>query len=257
MIIDSNVYLSRWPTRRLPCDETPLLVAKLKENQVRSAWVGSFDGLLHNDLSAVNSRLASECEMHGQGLLVPFGTIIPMLPDWQEDLRRCVEEHRMPGIRLHPNYHGYGLNIPVVQELFALCEKYHLVVQLVLRMEDERTQHRLLRVAAVDTKPLAQILKKYPSLQLVVLNGLRTLSADAAAKLIVAGNVWFEISMLEGVGGIENFLKNVPLGQVLFGSYFPFFCFDSAVLKLRESELGGVLVDAIQQGNARRLIDPD
>ena len=54
MIIDVNVNLSRWPTRRLPCDETPHLVARLRERGIAQAWAGSFDGLLYKDLAAVN-----------------------------------------------------------------------------------------------------------------------------------------------------------------------------------------------------------
>src|SRR5688572_30362120 len=60
-IVDTNINLFDWPFRKLKYSETPALVAKLKKHRVVEAWAGSFEALLHKNLSGVNERLAAEC----------------------------------------------------------------------------------------------------------------------------------------------------------------------------------------------------
>lgn len=254
MITDVNVSLSRWPFRRLPGDEVEDLVKKLSVCGVTQAWAGSFDGLFHKDVAAVNARLADDCKRCKPGLLRPLGTVNPMLPDWREDLRRCHEQHHMPGIRLHPNYHGYGLDDPAFAELLTLAERRGLIVQLAVRMEDLRMQHPLVRVPDVDTGPLPALVAGRPALRLVLLNALRTLRGEAITRLTDAGHVYFEISMLEGVGGISKMLTQLALDRLLFGSHFPLFILESAILKLQESELLPSQIAAITQENAQCLL---
>jgi hypothetical protein len=254
MIVDVNVYLSRWPFRRLPCDEVPRLVERLRKLEVARAWTGSFDGLFHRDIGGVNARLAAECRQRGEGLLVPFGSVNPMLPDWQEDLRRCHEDLRMPGIRLHPNYHGYGLDHPAFSELLTLAQKRRLIVQLVVRMDDVRTQHPLMRVPDVDTKPLPALLAVRSNLRLVILNGQAAIRGAELQRLAAPGNVSFDIAMQEGVGGVAGLLQHVPPERVLFGSHLPLFNLEAAVLKMRESDLSCSQAEAICHANAEELL---
>jgi predicted TIM-barrel fold metal-dependent hydrolase len=255
MIVDVNVHLSRWPFRRLACDELPKMVEKLQAGGVDQAWAASFDGIFHKDVAAANSRLAADCRKTRPGMLLPFGTVNPTLPDWREDVRRCHEEHKMPGIRLYPGYHGYGLDSSDLAELLTMAEERGLVVQVVVRLEDTRMQHPLMRVEDVDPKPLAELVAARPKLRVVILNALKGVRASVLASLVAAGQVYFEISMLEGVEGIANLMGQVPAERLLFGSHLPLFVLESALLKLQESELTAAQMAAITHGNAERLLN--
>lgn len=254
-IIDVNVSLGRWPLRRMRGDDPAALVAQLRREGVCQAWTSGLDALLHKDLAAVNARLADECHRHGRGRLVPFGSVNPASPDWEEDLRRCAEVHRMPGLRLYPNYHGYKLDHPEFARLLQFAARQRVIVQLALVMEDERMMHPLLRVEPVDVTPLVALVRQTPGLRLVLLNALRTLHGSALSELVGAGDVSVEIALLEGVGGLASLLGQVPSQRVLFGSHTPLFYFESARLKLQESELEPAARSAIIRDNARRLLD--
>jgi predicted TIM-barrel fold metal-dependent hydrolase len=253
-MIDVNVSLSRWPFRRLPLDDPAALVAALRRLGVTQAWAGSFDGLLHRDVAGVNRRLADDCRTYGDGLLVPFGTVNPTLPDWRDDVRRCHEAHRMPGIRLHPNYHGYGLDDPRLAALLDEAARRSMLVQVVAAMEDERTQHPLVRVPTIDLAPLAALVARHPTLRVILLNASLRPAGDPLKRLVETGQIWIDTAMLEGVSMIERVVASVGSGRLLAGSHAPFYCPDAAPLKLREAALKEADHRAIAEGNARSLI---
>jgi predicted TIM-barrel fold metal-dependent hydrolase len=248
-----NVTLGRWPFRRLPLDDTPALVAKLRQHGVTQAWAGTFDGVFHKDVTSANTWLAEECRRHGRGVLVPFGSVNPKLPDWEEELRRCAELHQMPGLRLHPNYHGYTLDDPALAQLLARAHERRLRVQIVVDLEDERMQHPLARVPHTDLKPLAARLQTLSGLRVVVLNWFRAVKSDVVKSLATAG-VGFDLATVEGVGGVASLIGQISAERVLFGSNAPFFYFESAELKLTESALTPEQRRAVCSGNAQRLV---
>src|SRR5258705_13983732 len=102
-----------------------------------------------------------------------------------------------------------------------------------MSMEDERMQHPLMQVPNVDALPLLEALKSRPGLRVVLLNWFRAMKGDLLSRLADAGQIFFDLATVEGVGGVANLLKQIPPERVLFGSYAPFFYFESAQLKLK------------------------
>lgn len=254
-MIDTNVNLFRWPYRRVAGDDPESLVARLRARGVTQAWAGSYEALLQRDMAGVNLRLTDACRKAGAEFLIPFGCVNPKLPDWKEDLRRCHDVHRMPGIRLYPNYHGYTLADPLFGELVAGAAERNVIVQIALSMEDTRTQ--LTMVEPVDPAPLADLLPKMPHLRVVLLNFGGWTDDDAGekiAKVTKADNAYFDIAMNEGVGGLARLIAATSPKRVVFGSHSPFFYFESAWLKVRSAGLPHEQEAALCEGNARALL---
>ena len=90
-----------------------------------------------------------------------------------------------------------------------------------------------------------------PSLRLVVLNAPRD---PLRQKIAAAGDVYFDIAMVEGVGGVGVLASEVSPQRVVFGSHFPLFYLQSAALKIKEAGLSASEEKAILEDNARRLL---
>jgi predicted TIM-barrel fold metal-dependent hydrolase len=230
-IIDSNISLFQWPFRRLPLDTTPAIISRLKSLGVVQAWAGTFEGLLHRDLRAVNDRLAKECSAYSE--LIPIGSINPAATGWQNDLNRCIEQHQMPGIRLHPNYHGYALNDGRFEDLLQRCTNAGRFVQIAVAMEDNRTQNAIAEVADVNLAPLAQVVAGIPDARIQLLNArLRPAELNHVKHL---SNVFFDTARVDGTDAISKLVDAVTRQRVLFGSHAPFLIAEAAMIRVHES----------------------
>jgi predicted TIM-barrel fold metal-dependent hydrolase len=195
-------------------------------------------------------------------MFVPVGAVDPGGPDWEEDLRRCHETYRMPAVRLYPAYHGYGLDHAEFAKLLAEAAKRGLLVQIVLRMEDERCHHPALVTGAVDVGPLVDLLKKLPQVKVQLINSSGRLLGKYVAALVRDTQVTFDSAATEGNGGIGQLIAGtnysytgaIPIERLVFGSHSPFFPCESALMKLFESPLDLAQLEKLMHANARQLI---
>jgi hypothetical protein len=140
--------------------------------------------------------------------------------------------------------------------LVAAATARSLVVQIVVSIEDERSQYPALSAAPVPLAPLPEVLRRVPSAKIMALNAAsRVISAsNPLARRLVEAGVVFEVATLETVAGVESALRNVPGLRFCFGSHAPYFYFESALLKLRESALTADQEAAICHGHAAALL---
>jgi predicted TIM-barrel fold metal-dependent hydrolase len=261
-IIDTNVNLFDWPFRTLKYRDTWALVAKLKGHRVIEAWAGSFEALLSKDMAGVNQRLANECREHGLGVLIPFGGVNLAWPDWEDDVRRCHEVHKMPGLRIYPGYQPFDLGHPDMERLVKMTAERGLILQVVFGMEDPRVHHPIINVGLVTFGPLLKAIQATPNAKVQLLHFPGSPQPSDLAQFMARPNTSMDISRLEGNGAIGRMLGTItglpsaraPIERLVFGSHAPYFPVETALLKLMESPLDAQQLQAIMHGNARRLL---
>ncbi|MBI4622878.1 MAG: metal-dependent hydrolase [Verrucomicrobia bacterium] len=269
-LIDTNVNLFDWPFRKLKYRDTRALVAKLRKHGVIEAWAGSFEALLHKDMDGVNTRLAGECRAHGGGMLVPFGSVNLAWPDWEEDVRRCHEVHRMPGIRLFPGYQAFDLDHAEMPRLVKMIAERNLILQVVYAMEDSRVYHPIFNVGRVTSAPLLEALKGVPNAKVELLHFTGSPRGEDLHQFMTQTNAVIDISRFEGNGAVGRLIGSgpgfssggapgishgrAPVERIVFGSHAPYYPLETALFKLIESPLKQSQLHAIMQGNARRLL---
>ena len=150
-------------------------------------------------------------------------------------------------VRLYPNYHNYTLEDACFEELVDFASERKIAIQLVVQMEDDRTQPLRMQIPPVDLRPLAKHMLRSAA-RVMILNATRS----QLDPVIQSERVLFDIAKIEGAGSLEQMLETVNHERIVFGSHSPLFYWEAARLKLQESELLDRQLDAIVQGNAKQ-----
>jgi uncharacterized protein len=263
-ITDTNIHLFQWPFRMLKYGDTRSLVEKLRRHRITQAWAGSYESLFTKSVDITNARLAKECRENGRGMLLPFGTVNLSWPDWEEDLRRCHEVHKMPGIRLYPGYHTFDLTHPDFTRLISESAKRGLIVQIVGDLDDTRVQYPIVETREFKFEPIVEILKSNRGAKVQLLNWNLYVNDDLLKKLVTETDVSLDIAWLESVGAIGRSIEGngwegpqtpVPVERFLFGSNAPLFPVEASTIKLFESPLTLHQMKAVMNENATKFIN--
>jgi len=262
-IVDTNVHLFDWPFRKLKYGKTTALIEKLRKHRVTQAWAGSYEALFYKDINGVNIRLAEECRQHGKGMLLPFGTVNLAWPDWREDLRRCHEVLKMPGIRVYPLYQTFDFAHPDFAALLEEVNRRKMILQIVGDMEDIRHHHPIVEVRSVNFEPLVDLLGKVSGARVQLVYWNHRVARNLLSRMVNDTRVYFDTSRVEGAGEVGRLIAGkswsgdptaVPADRFVFGSHAPYFPLEANIIKLFEAPLTLEEITGIMNANARKLL---
>ena len=171
MLIDVNAYLGHWPFRKLRHSTASALLRLMDKKGIDEAWVSSASAVLYKNPQTANEDLAKETRKH-RDRLVPFAVIDPAYADWEYDLDQSVEELGCRGVRIYPDYHGYGLNDAASHELVTAATERDLLVSIPLRAVDARQRHWLIDIEDIGAAQVVPLIRKFPKARFVLLNGI-------------------------------------------------------------------------------------
>ena len=255
-IVDTHVYIGRWPFRHLPGDEIDSLLATLEANGVGQAWAGPFEALFHKDVARLNRQVERLCRERGGRRLLPVGTVNVKYPGWERDVEEC-RQLGMRVLRVHPTYQNYDLDgEPAFKGLLHMAAERDMIVQVVAWMQDERHHHPMMPVPRLNLAPLPELVESVPSARVQVINGIRNPELPIARVLAAHPRIWTDFGNMDTLRCVATLLEIFPEDRVCFSSFEPMIYIDMNLLKMQESAIPEPVARRILSDNARALLGP-
>jgi predicted TIM-barrel fold metal-dependent hydrolase len=255
VILDANCAIGHWPFRRLWTTTADGLLRMLDEAGIERAVVAHTHGVFYRSPHESNAELHAAIQPH-RDRLVPFACLTPDYTGWRDDLKQCVEEWGMAGLRLYPTYHAYDLAGDLAAELLSEAERWRLPVSIPCHFEDARQRHPLDSVPDVMEHPIAGAVRRFPGVRFLITNVPLTTLDMVARHVPQQENVIFDTSGLAGPlsDALAKALAIVGAGRLVLGTHAPFKYPHVALLRVRLLDLPDAERDALLGGNAQRLL---
>jgi len=207
----------------------------------------TYDGLRRPG-AAANDSLAAFVAAGG-GRLVAFANVDPGDPGAADEIRRCVRDHGMRGVKLHPWVQGFSVHTP---GLDPVCEAAAELEIPVLFHDGTPPYSAPLQLAA--------LARRHPAATIVLGHGgLHDLWREAWAAVESTDNVHVCLCATPAYA-MRELIARCPLERILFGTdggLLPVPRQLYVSLRIRQLELLGLTAPqrrAILEDNPRRLL---
>jgi len=252
VIIDINAFLGVWPFRKLKYSGVEGLEHLMRRAGVSNALVSPFETIFYLDNDSANSFYH---EIEGSKTLIPIPAINPLLPDIGRYLRDFTGLHRIRGIKLHPNYHGYRLSDDSVRAVFKTAEDLGMPIIVPLRVYDERTHHRLVKIPPMAVKELAEAATLYPDVKIIACNGRTDEVMNALKEGMALENLYVALSWAQGEGSIASAVKRYGCSRLMWGSNMPLQYPEPILEQVKNADIGIEEREKILADNAQRVFN--
>jgi uncharacterized protein len=223
----------------------PKRFLELMDNaKIDQAWVFTLDGL-YFDPSLHNDALIEFCASE-PSRLIPFCTVHPRYPNAIEELRRCILDLGMKGVKLHPWAQAFSTLDPFMDPLGDELER--LGVPVVFHDGTPPNSSPL---------QIAYFAMRHPKIPVILGHaGLHDLWKEAIYAAERCPNIYLIPSGMPPFG-IEHAIKRLPIERFLFGTdagfgepYWQLFQLE----KIRQLNLDSQAEALILGGNAERIL---
>ena len=259
MIIDVNAYLGHWPFRQLRHNTASGLLKLMDKNGIDKAMVSSINAIFYKNCHAGNEELANETKAH-RDRLIPFATLDPQYPQWQDDLRQCHEDFGMAGLRLFPHYQAYKLTDENSLDMIQRAADRAMPLSVPIRVVDRRQRHWLDNVTDLPISDVASAMRKCPEAKFIILNGRGFQHSDLVKdKKLKSGNFLIEISRMTMVlqEDIPKLISALGPSKLAFGTGIPFKYPMPALLKIQILDAPEQVKEMIRWENAAAMLKID
>jgi len=170
------------------------------------------------------NTLISETMKNHPERFTGFCRLDPHSPLAIAEMKRCVNERGLRGIKLHPRAQSLDIDAPYMMPIFELAENYDIPILI----------HTSGVVKGIDPIKSANIIHKYPNVNFIMGHsykahyGIHSNDSNASSAfgeiLELAHkqkNVYFETSFLP-TAYLEELIEKIGSSQVVFGSDSPY-----------------------------------
>ena len=186
-------------------------------------------------------------------MLLPFGTIHPDLLTWESELD-FLASAGLGGIKLHPDYQGFGLDDKAMFPLYeAMSGRFCLLVHTGSRPEQKGN------TLSSSPRQLESIAEAFPSLHIIGAHMGGWCMWDDAEEIFARkshANLWFDTSNTSfhvGKERLGRLLRNLPSDRLLFGSDWPFFKVEGELARLQTAGLSERQMEDLTSNGERLL----